>query len=115
MTGGWRVVVWVVDERGNVCGVPWEAARGDDEFPAPYLGIDDDLNVLVYFEANWLIPGPQFARWYTIDGTPLTDTFPAPTGRADCKEPGSPGSGTCDSISLVPLIGGGFAYEEGYQ
>ncbi len=115
LTGGWRAMVWVLDERVNVCGVPWEADRGTDEFPAPFLGVDADLNVLVYYDGTGLFPGPQFARWCTIDGKPLTERFPAPVGRADCKEPGTPGAGICGAVGLVPLIGGGFAYQEGLQ
>jgi hypothetical protein len=106
--GSWRTMVWVMDEHANVCGVPWKATSGTGDAPYIYAGVDSDLNVLVFYEGDWLFPGEQTAQWYSIDGKPLTPRFSAPVGRADC------GHG-CETEGIVPLIGGGFAYAEGLQ
>jgi hypothetical protein len=112
----WRVIVRFFDTHGAICPTPWIAAAvtGTTEaMPQPYVAVDDQLHVLVFFPwdaaFNGLFGGVQRARWFTLDGTPLTDEFAAPVGFSDC------GQVPCSWQGLVPLVGGGLAWHEGYQ
>jgi hypothetical protein len=112
----WLVYVWVFDEDASVCGVPWVAAQDGGlagrPMPRPYIAVDENMNVLVLLDFAMFFgyPGLQTARWFSIDGTPLTDEFEAPIGHAACSH-------VCFGMqpALVPLVGGGVAYQEGQQ
>jgi hypothetical protein len=112
----WHVYVWIFDENASVCGVPWEAASGKGidggPPPTPWIAVDENMNVLILFDFSMFygFPGRQSARWYTVDGKPLTDEFEAPIGHAVCSHVCFPGQ-----HALVPLIGGGLVYQEGQQ
>jgi hypothetical protein len=107
----WRSLVRVVDERARECGVPWVAAEGGPVgVPLVTLAVDDHSRVLVFFEL--FFPYKQAARWFTIDGEPLTDEFPVaipiPPCDPDCSYTGG-------QRYLTPLIGGGVAFQQGLQ
>lgn len=107
----WRVRFRVVDEYATECGTAWTMAEGGPTTAARVtIAVDDHLRVLLLLERYF--PLRLSARWFTIEGDPLTDEFavtvPMPSCDPDC-------SWTNGQLYLTPLIGGGVAYQRGLQ
>jgi hypothetical protein len=104
-----RAFVRIFDDNARECGTAWEVWRGPrDGRPVLQFAVDDQLRVLVLFERY--LPFRRSARWFTLDGRPLTEEFSVAIPAADCIY-----ACVAKQGRLVPLIGGGVAYQEGQQ
>lgn len=106
----WRVRLRVVDEDAVECGIGPVLASGKPPAPITFFAVDDHLRVLLLLERYF--PYRLTARWFALDGAPLTDEFDVAIPVPDC-DPSC--SWTGGQLWLTGLIGGGIAYQRGLQ